>query len=278
MKLGIWVYGLATLVTGLIDIIWGGFEASHQPIQALGKQVAGMHVFAYIAGALLVLAGVAILWRSTLRIGAALSAAIYFIFALIWVPRLYVITHLLGFKIGAIVFVLGGIAAEVLLIAPAAFIFAGLETSDPAWRRRASITGRWMLGVPPILFGLGHLINLSAYVRFVPPWIPFPSFWVVLTGLAFLLAGCAIVSGIQSLLAARLLALMLLLFEAIVEIPPVFAHPTSQLAWGGALYNVTAITACWIFAESIVGYCKADREEVRVSDDLITSPPGSLIA
>jgi uncharacterized membrane protein len=278
MKLGVWIYGLATLVTGLIDIVWGGFETSHQPIQALGKQVAGAHVLAYIVGALLVVAGMAILWRSTARIGAALSAAIYLIFALLWVPRFYVITHVLGFKIGAIVFVLGGIAAQILLIAPAAFVFAGLETSDPVWRRRASTIGRWMLGVPPIFFGLGHLLNHSAYVRFVPPWVPFKSVWVVLTGIAFLLAGCAIVSGIRSMLAARLLALMLLLFEASVEIPPVFARPHSQIAWGGALYNVTAIAACWIFAELILSHRKAERKVVDVSGQLAASHPDSLIA
>ena len=278
MKLGVWMYGLATVVTGLIDLIWGGFETSHQPIQVFGKQVAGAHVLAYIVGALLVAAGIAILWRSTVRIGAALSATIYLIFALIWVPRFYVITHLLGFKIGAIVFVMGGIAAQVLLISPAAFIYAGSGTCNPVLRRRASIAGRWMLGVPPIIFGLGHLVSVSGYVRFVPRWVPFQSLWVVLTGISFMLAGCAIVTGIQSVLAARLLALMLLLFEASVEIPPVFAQPYNQVAWGGALYNVTAIAACWIFAEWIVGHRHADPTVVDVSGQIAASHPDSLIA
>ncbi len=100
-----------------------------------------------------------------------------------------------------------------------------------------------MLGLPPIAFGLGHLLNLSAYGRFVPHWVPFGLFWVVLTGIAFLLAGGAILSGIQDVLAARLLALMLFLFEFMVEIPPVFANPRSQGAWGGAVYNLTAIAS-----------------------------------
>jgi hypothetical protein len=41
------------------------------------------------------------------------------------------------------------------------------------------------------------------------------------------------------------------LFEFMVEIPPVFAHPRSQGAWGGAVYNLTAIGVCWIFAEFV---------------------------
>jgi uncharacterized membrane protein len=269
MKVGVWIYGLATLITGILNIVWGDFEKSHQPIQALGEHVAGERVLAYIGGVWLAAAGIAILWRPTARIGAALSVGIYFIFALLWVPRLYVITHVLGFKIGVIVFGLGGIAAEMLFIAPAAFVYAADETSDPVWRKIASIAGRWMLGLPPITFALGHLINRSAYARFVPHWIPFPSFWVVLTGIAFLVAGCAIVSGIQDVIAARLLALMLLVFEITVEIPPVFAQPHSQIAWGGAVYNVTAIAACWIFAEFVRNHHQRSSQIPDVSQELV---------
>ena len=34
MRVGVWFYGLATVVTGILDIVWGAFEASHQPIQS----------------------------------------------------------------------------------------------------------------------------------------------------------------------------------------------------------------------------------------------------
>ena len=166
-------------------------------------------------------------------------------------------TQKFGLKVGVVVFVLGGVAAQVLLAAPAAIVYAA-NASDLVWQRRAAIAGRWMLGVPPIFLGLGHFINLPVYARFVPHWVPFAFFWVVLTGIAFLLAGSAIVSGIRDILAARLLALMLLIFEAMVEIPPVFAQPHSQGAWGGAVYNLTAIGAYWIFAEFALSRRKGD--------------------
>ena len=249
MKIGVWLYGWATIVTGILNIIWGDFEASHQPIDTLVKHVPGQQVLAYLAGLWLIAAGLAILWRRTERIGAAASALIYLIFALLWLPRFYTVTHTFGLKVGVLVFVLGGVAAQVMFIAPAAFVYATNASTDPVWRERAAVAGRWMLGLPPISFGLGHLINLSAYGRFVPHWVPFPYFWVVLTGIAFLLAGLAIVSGIQDVLAAALLALMLLVFEFTVEIPPVFAQVHSQPAWGGAVYNLTAMGACWIFVK-----------------------------
>jgi uncharacterized membrane protein YphA (DoxX/SURF4 family) len=242
---------LATIVTGILDVVWREFETSHQPIKAIAQHIPGEQVLACVAGIWLVVAGTAILWRRTARIGAAGSAMIYLVFALFWVFRLFAITHALGLRIGAIVFGLGGIAAQLLLVAPTLIVYAATAEGDSVWRARAVIAGRWMLGLPPIAFGLGHLINLHAYARFVPQWVPFGLFWVVVTGIAFLLAGSAIVSGVKDVLAARLLALMLLLFEFMVEIPPVFTHPHSQGAWGGAVYNFTVIGACWIFAEFI---------------------------
>lgn len=250
MRVGVWIYGLATVVTGILDIAWGGFEASHQPIKAFGQHVPGQQILAYIAGAWLVAAGVAILWRRTARAGAVGSALIYLIFAMFWLPRFYVVPHKLGFHIGILIFIVGGLAQQLLLAAPGIMVYA--ETaSDPLGQQRQIAAARWMLGLPPIFFGLGHLINVPAIVRFVPHWVPFASFWTVLTGIAFVLAGSAIASGIRDVLAARLLMLMLFLFEVMVEIPPVFVQPHNQVAWGGAVYNLTAIGACWIFVESV---------------------------
>jgi uncharacterized membrane protein YphA (DoxX/SURF4 family) len=277
MRAGVWFYGLATVVTGILDIVWGGFEGSHQPIKAFGQHIPGQQVLAYIAGVWLVVAGMAILWRRTARAGAAGSAMIYLIFALFWLPRFYVVPHALGFHIGILIFIVGGLAQQLLLAAPGVMVYAE-TTADPVWRERQVIAGRWMLGLPPIFFGLGHLINVPAIVRFVPHWVPFGNFWTVLTGIAFVLAGSAIVSGIRDVLAARLLMLMLFLFEFMVEIPPVFGQPHNQGAWGGAVYNLTAIGACWIFVESVASRRQADQRQTSVAGNVATSHPDSAIA
>jgi uncharacterized membrane protein YphA (DoxX/SURF4 family) len=276
MRIGVWIYGLATVATGILDIVWGAFEASHQPIKAFGQHVPGHQVLAYIAGVWLVAAGMAILWRRTTRIGAAGSAMIYLIFALFWLPRFYVVPHALGFHIGILIFIVGGLAQELLLAAPGVMVYA--ETApDPVWRERLVIAARWILGLGPIFFGLGHLINVQAIVRFVPHWVPFGSFWTVLTGIAFVLAGCAIVSGIRDVLAARLLMLMLFLFEIMVEIPPVFVQPHNQVAWGGAAYNLVAMGACWIFVESVTSRREADQRQTSVSGHVAAPHADSVV-
>ena len=109
-------------------------------------------------------------------------------------------------------------------------------------------------------------------LRFVPHWLPFGNFWLIFTGIAFVLAGCAIGSGIRDVLAAKCLALMLLVFEAAVEIPPVFMQPHSQSAWGGALYNLTAIGVCLIFAEFVAGRRQADQPITSASENIGNVP------
>ena len=76
-------------------------------------------------------------------------------------------------------------------------------------------------------------------------------FWTIVTGICFVLAGLAILSGIQDVLAARLLALMFLVFNVVALPPFIFAYPKDHTAWGGNAYNLAAVAAAWIVADSI---------------------------
>jgi uncharacterized membrane protein len=146
-----------------------------------------------------------------------------------------------------------------MLVAPAAIVYTSTASPDSLLQKRAAIAARWMLGLPPVLFGLFHLIEIRVFASIVPHWMSFGYFWAALTGIAFILAGCAICSGMMDVLATRLLALMLLLFEGFVEIPSIFIRLHDQRTWGAAVYNLTAIGACWIFAEFLAS-C-ADRRQ-----------------
>jgi hypothetical protein len=71
----------------------------------------------------------------------------------------------------------------------------------------------------------------------------------VVTGIAFVLAGLAIISEALEVLAARLLGAMLLVFGALALAPLIFASPRDHVAWGANAYNLTAVGAAWIIAE-----------------------------
>jgi len=276
MQVGVWFYGLGTVLTGILNIAWVSFDSSHQPIQDLGKNLPGQQTIAYIAGVWIVAAGIAILWRRSARTGAAASAIVYLIFAALWGFRYYAGVHALGWRIDVIAGVSFGLAQQLMLVAPAAIVYASTASSDSPLQKRAAIAARWILGLPPVLFGLFHLIGIRVFASIVPQWMSFGYFWAGLTGIAFILAGIAICSGIEDVLAARLLALMLLLFEGFVEIPPIFIRLHSQPTWGAAVYNVTAIGACLIFAELIAS--RADRGQIGVVESVVTPRQDAAVA
>jgi hypothetical protein len=249
MKVGIWFYGLGTALTGILNIIWGDFDATHQPLKSLGVSLPAHNIMAYVAGAWVAAAGLTVLWRRSAKIGAAAAGTAYLIFAALWLAHYYAGVHAFGWKINVLLGVTFGLAQQVMLIAPIALIFASAAPPDSLLQKRAMITARWMLGLPPVIFGLFHVIGIRVFANIVPHWMSFGYFWAGMTGIAFFLAGCAICSGIMDILAARLLALMLLLFEGFVEIPPIYSRLHNQATWGAAVYNVTAIGACLMFAE-----------------------------
>ncbi|AXC09717.1 hypothetical protein ACPOL_0336 [Acidisarcina polymorpha] len=276
MKVGLWFYGLGTILTGILNIAWGAFDASHQPIQSLGKNLPGQQIMAYVSGVWLVTAGLAVLWRRTARIGAAASASVYLIFAAFGLLGYSAGIHTYGLRIAVLLGISFGVAQQVFLAAPAAIVFASTDSPDLLLQGRAATAARWMLGLPPIFFGLLHLAAIQAFAKIVPQWMPFGYFWAGLTGIAFFLAGCAICSGIKDVLAARLLALMLLLFECLVEVPPIVTRPHSQPTWGAAVYNLTAIGACLIFAEYLAS--RANRARSGATGNVAASRSDAVVA
>jgi len=246
-KGGVYLFALATIAAGAFDLIWGEFEAAHQPIGALGDNIPGQKIFAYIAAVWLILAGAAILWRRTRRAGAISAALIYLVFGLFWLPRFYTAPRVLGIRLTLIIGLLAGMFTQLMVVAGALVLYASVASSASHWRSVA----RWVIGLAAVSFGVVHLTGVQGVAQMVPKWMPLGGgFWVVLSGVGFLLAGLAILSGVLNRLAAHLLALMIVFFEVIL-VPIVFANPGNHIAWGSNAYSLAAAAAVWIFASSI---------------------------
>jgi uncharacterized membrane protein len=251
MRLGVYVYGLATVAAGIFDLVWGDFDASHQPIQAFGDHIPGRALFAYITAIWMIAGGAAILWRRSAKAGAAALAVIYFIFAVFWFPRFYTAPHFLGVRPSVYIGVLGGVGTQLIVVAAGALVYASWAMSGSSWPRTILIA-RWIFGLCSVDFGLVHLTGVKDNAVYVPKWMPLGGeFWTIATGICFILAGLAILSGILDVLAARLLALMLLVFSAVRLVPMIFAFPHRHDVWGGNAYNLAAVGAAWILAESL---------------------------
>ena len=93
--------------------------------------------------------------------------------------------------------------------------FAGLTRRDSDASARLAVAARVWFGCCALVFGAVHFVYLKACADFVPKWIPLGGvFWSVVTGAAHIAAGIAILSGIWAQLAARLAALMYIVFGA----------------------------------------------------------------
>ena len=66
-----------------------------------------------------------------------------------------------GWRIDVLLGVSFGLAQQLMLVAPAAIVYASTASPDSLLQKRAAIAARWMLGLPPIVFGLFHLIGHS---------------------------------------------------------------------------------------------------------------------
>src|SRR3954469_3395054 len=169
-RAGVWMYAAGSIAAGVLDLIWGEFEAAHQPIQALGDHIPGREVLAYIAAIWLIAGGAALLWRSLARAGASALAAIYLIFAVFWLPRFYTAIHLLGFKIPIVAGLLAGIGQQLFLVAGAGVACAAAGRGGFARNGRAAALVRWTFGLCSTAFGVAHLTGVPQVAAMVPKW------------------------------------------------------------------------------------------------------------
>ncbi|HXB25154.1 MAG TPA: hypothetical protein VNV25_10545 [Gemmatimonadaceae bacterium] len=235
--LGLFIVGLASIIAGILDLIWGEFEPAHQPIQAWGDHIPGQTILAYITAVCLIVGGVALLWPRTRRLGAVVLAIVYGAFTVFWLPRLFTAPTILGYHPRVYFGVLAGLGTQLIVV-------AALVGTVPV--------NRWIFGLSSIAFGLAHVTNIEDNATLVPKWMPLGgNFWVVLTGVAFILAGVAILTRVKDVLASQLLAVMFLVFSVIALVPLPIAHPHDHTAWGGNAYNLAAIGATWIFASML---------------------------
>lgn len=236
-RLGILFVGVGSLAAGVFDLIWGEFERAHEPIQAWGDHIPGETVLAYLVAVCLIVGGAAIFWRKTERAGAILLAIIYGSFTVFWLPRLVTAPTILGYQPHVYYGVIAGLLSQAIVSA------ALVGTVSVA---------RWVFGLGSLSFGLAHLTNVQDNASLVPRWLPpTADFWVVLTGVAFVLAGVAILVRVKDVLASQLLALMFLVFSVLALVPLPIASPHDHVAWGGNAYNLAAIGATWIFASML---------------------------
>jgi uncharacterized membrane protein YphA (DoxX/SURF4 family) len=232
--LGRYIYGLAAIGSGLCAWLWHDFDAlAGVPHRAM---------LTYIAAAIEILAGVAVLLPRTARAGAVALGAIYFIFALLGVP--VILAHPLVYN------GYGNFFEQFSFVAGAVILYACAGPVAPARTARLARIGYYAFSICVISFTLEQLFYLSATASFVPKWIP-PGqmFWAIATTAAFAAAAIALLTGFMARLAAQLTTAMILGFGLLVWLPALFADHHSFVNWAEGTETLGIAASAWIVAD-----------------------------
>jgi uncharacterized membrane protein len=104
-----------------------------------------------------------------------------------------------------------------------------------SWLDKIILCGPVFIAMPMVVFGMDHYLFPAGIGRIIPAWIPAHTFWVYFVGTCLILGGLSIAFQKYAGLAAGLFGVMLLCFEALMNIPGVVAVPHNRIIWSLAV-------------------------------------------
>ncbi len=112
-----------------------------------------------------------------------------------------------------------------------------------------TVIGRFLFGIPFIVFGFLNLINAQAMTAMVP--LPGGVIWVYVSGLAMLLAGVAILIQKKDAVATFLLGILLLMYALLMHLPNVInTSGTDAIATTNFLKDLALSGAAFVYSRS----------------------------
>jgi hypothetical protein len=220
-------YGVSMAVMGLVTMYYGDFP--YMFIPSKHSWIPGLAMIAYVSGALLVLAGVSIVFgKRTRPISLVLGGVLLLIFCFYFIPyQLLVSKNNMHFGDWEN-------AAKELALASGAFVMAGFfsENNENALIRflgKLIPFGAIFFSLTIISFSIDHFLYAKEAADYVPSWVPYHVFWLYFTGAALLGSGLAIILKIKPALAATLLGAMIFTWFIILHIPRIIVSPVAYL-------------------------------------------------
>src|SRR6202167_2508586 len=242
MAFGWRVYGLGVMAIGLASLAFGTFDPG-QPVPA---HYPARIALAYVAAVLMVVAAAAVEWRRTVAWGAAALTVYYTLFVVILMNGRLLLRNY------AVYGTYENIAEQLGIAAGGLIVYATTARIDAALAARLTRLGRLAFGGCALVFGGAHFVYMNLTAPLVPKWLPpGQEFWGYATGVCFIAAGVAILTGVQARLAAILLTAMLASFALLVHEPMLLADHSIHFNWTESAENLAMIGAAWVVADSL---------------------------
>jgi uncharacterized membrane protein len=239
------IYALGVMAIATCSLAFGTFD----PGQPVPDKFPARIALAYAAGTFMLVAAAAINWRRTAPWAAAALTIYYTLFVVILMNGRLLLTDY------AVYVTYENIAMQLAIAAGALLIYATTaapDKLDPARAVHLTHAGHLAFGVCALIFGGAHFVYMNYTAPLVPKWLP-PSqvFWGYATGIAFVAAGVAFLTGVQARLAAILLTVMLAAFGLLANLPVLLADHASHFNWTESAVNLAVVGAAWVLADSL---------------------------
>jgi hypothetical protein len=242
MAFGWRVYGVGVMALGIACLAFGTFD----PGQPVPENFPARTALAYAAGAFIVFAAAAVEWRRIAAWAAAALTVYYTLFVVILMNGRLLLTQY------AVFVTYENIAMQLAIAAGGLIVYATTARIDKARAARLTRLGRLAFGVCALIFGGAHFVYMKNTASMVPKWLPpTQEFWGYATGVGFVAAGVAILTGVQGRLAAILLTAMLASFGLLANGRILLADHSSHWNWTESAVNLAVIGAAWVVADSL---------------------------
>jgi uncharacterized membrane protein YphA (DoxX/SURF4 family) len=242
MAFGWRVYGLGVMAVGMACLAFGEFDSG----QPMPENFPARTALAYAAGAFMVVAAAAVEWRRIAVWGAAALTAYYALIVVILMNGRLLLTNF------AVFVTYENIAIQLAIAAGGLIVYASTARIDAPLAARLTRLGQLVFGICALVFGGAHFVYMNLTAPLVPKWLPpTQEFWGYATGVCFLAAGVAILTGVQARLAAILLTAMLASFALLVHEPMLLADHSIHFNWTESAENLAMIGAAWVVADSL---------------------------
>jgi hypothetical protein len=228
-NIGQHLFGAATLVSGVVTLIWRSPSNGHP-----------LHYTVLAIAVVQVVGGGVIQLRQTAKLGALILGVAYLVSCLLCVPQIVSAPQVYNSW--------GNFFEQFSLFTGAVLVYASLASvCSPITLKRI---GRILLGICTVSFALEQAFYIGPTASFVPRWIP-PSqmFWAISTTILFALAALALLANQKALLAVRLLTAMVVGFGLLVWIPLLISHPHDHADWSETAETFAIAGSAWILAD-----------------------------
>lgn len=245
--------GISFLAFGVQHFRYSGFIGD----LGLVPDWAPAHLFfAWLTGAILLLAGLSVLTGKYARLVTTLLGFVFLLSAFLrFAAHIPGMIHNIGDR---------GVFFELLACCAGSWMLArtfslsgsgsdfgvGSPLVSNARTAKLAIAARWLFGIAFVVFGSLHLQAPTWIAGLIPHWIPFHLFFAWFTGSALIAAGLAIAAGVWTRLSAALLALMLFSWVLIVHAPRIAHALHNGDEWNSGFVCLT-MAGCALLAAAL---------------------------